>query len=135
MQCGFVVQAKRSTVWLNRGLSLYFNLYAPDFQKVYFYLLLLRPIFSTKSMHTDFVVWGKCTIVWLNRGLREYFDLYEPDFEKVPKINFPPLLLGLFIPLRLHISMHTDFVVHAKCTIPCLNVGYILKCMCHLFQE
>ena len=74
-------------------------------------------------MHTDFVVQAKCTIFWLNTGFRVYFDLYELDFFQVPKTTFCPLLLVLFRPICLNISMHTDFVVHAKGTTFWLNIG------------
>ena len=46
--------------WLNRVLMVNFDLYAPIFQKVppstILDQVLVRPIVSTKYMHTDFVV-------------------------------------------------------------------------------
>ena len=62
-----------------------FDLYEPNFPKLpkitYFKNTFVRPIFSTKSMHTDFVVQAKCTILWLNRGVRVYCPKFKNHFQ------------------------------------------------------
>ena len=72
------VQVKCPILWLNIGLTEYFDLYYTIV--VFFALVLLRPICSNKSMHTEFDVHAKCIIFLLNRGVRVYFDLYSLYF-------------------------------------------------------
>ena len=99
----FVFWVKHTIFWLNRGLRVYFDLYAPTLlnttYKYFFDQIIVWPIFQTKSMHTDFFVQAICTICWLNTGLRVYLEFYAPDFQKSIRKYFslsPADLLKVF---------------------------------------
>ena len=51
---------------------------------VLFFQIVFRPIFLTKSMHTDFVVKEKCTVLVfkLNRDMRVVFKFECARFSK-----------------------------------------------------
>ena len=104
--------------------------------KYFSFQVLFRPIFSTNSMHTDFVVLPKGTIFGLDRDLKVYFDLYVPYFQKRTWKYIFLLLLVLVKPICSNISVHTDFVVHAKLSMFWPNIyAYILKCMFPIFKK